>query len=99
MGGGIINVPSLVTARLPIHFAVATSTLVIFFTCIAATCIQIQLGHIADPLIVILFASGSIIGAGVGANLAPKIPSKQLNTAFGVFLFLISLIMFSKVFL
>jgi uncharacterized membrane protein YfcA len=89
IGGGVINVPALTAIGMPIHFAVATSLLVILATSISGAIVHQRLGQVSVDYVV-SFSLGAIIGAQIGAHLAPKIRSEQLTRAFAVFLVLIS---------
>ncbi len=95
VGGGVINVPALLSVSMPIHFAVATSTLVIFVTSLSGALVHTGLGHISLDYLV-LYATGSIAGAFLGANIAPKIQSRYLKSAFGIFLLAIVVFMVVK---
>jgi len=98
VGGGVINVPALLSVSMPIHFAVATSTLVIFSTSLSGAIVHAGLGHVSLDYLVI-YSTGSVIGAFIGANLAPRIRSEHLTRAFGLFLLVIVGIMASRVFM
>jgi uncharacterized protein len=83
LGGGVINVPSLFILGMPIHFAAATSTFIIFFTSLTGAATHIALGHIA-PVLALTFAAGGFIGAQVGSRLAPDIPAEYLKKTIAV---------------
>jgi uncharacterized membrane protein YfcA len=83
LGGGVINVPSLFILGMPIHFAAATSTLIIFFTSLTGALIHIGLGHIA-PVFAVIFAAGGFLGAQVGSRLAPDIPAEYMRKGIAV---------------
>lgn len=85
VGGGIINVPALLSVSMPVHFAVATSILIIFLTSLTGALVHAGLGHISIGYLV-LYAAGSMTGAIVGASIAPRIRSGYLKRSFGVFL-------------
>jgi uncharacterized membrane protein YfcA len=89
IGGGIINVPALTALGMPIHFAVATSILVIVVTSLSGAILHQRLGHVAIDY-VISFSIGAIIGAQIGAKIAPKIRSEYLTIAFALFLMTMS---------
>jgi uncharacterized protein len=89
-GGGVINVPSLFILGMPIHFAVATSTCIIFFTSLAGASMHLILGHIA-PMFFVIFALGGFAGAQVGSRLAPDIPAESLKKVIGVVFFVIGI--------
>jgi uncharacterized membrane protein YfcA len=89
IGGGVINVPALTAIGMPIHFAVATSLLVILATSISGAIVHQRLGQVSIDYVV-SFSLGAIIGAQIGAHMAPKIRSEQLTKAFAVFLVFMS---------
>jgi len=89
IGGGVINVPALNALGMPIHFAAATSVLVILATSITGAVVHQRLGQVAIDYAV-SFSLGGIIGAYIGANLAPKIRSRHLEFAFSIFLLVMS---------
>jgi uncharacterized protein len=97
VGGGVINVPALLSVSMPIHFAVATSTLVIFFTSLSGALVHTGLGQVSFDYLII-YSAGSMIGAFTGANLAPRIRSDHLKKVFGLFLLIIVFIITIKVF-
>jgi len=97
VGGGVINVPALLSVSMPIHFAVATSTLVIFFTSLSGALVHTGLGQVNLDYLVI-YSTGAVIGAFTGANLAPRIRSEHLTKVFGLFLVIIVFIIASRVF-
>jgi uncharacterized membrane protein YfcA len=96
IGGGVINVPALLSVSMPVHFAVATSTLIIFITSLSGALVHSGLGHTSIEFLA-LFATGSITGAFLGANIAPRIRSGSLKQGFGVFLLIIVAIMVLKI--
>jgi uncharacterized membrane protein YfcA len=85
IGGGVINVPALVTAGMPVHFASATSTLVVLCTSITGSGVHAVLGHV-NLYYAFLFSAGAIFGGYSGARFAPKVPERMLRTCIG-FLF------------
>ncbi|HVP94813.1 MAG TPA: sulfite exporter TauE/SafE family protein [Methanoregulaceae archaeon] len=89
-GGGVINVPSLFILGMPIHFAVATSTCIIFFTSLAGALTHLLLGHIA-PLFFVIFAAGGFAGAQLGSRMAPGISATSLKKIIGVVFLLIGI--------
>ncbi|HUU74851.1 MAG TPA: sulfite exporter TauE/SafE family protein, partial [Methanoregulaceae archaeon] len=85
IGGGIVNVPALVLGGMPIHFAIATSTFVIIFTSISASLAHSKLGNISIPYMAV-YSAGAIIGAQVGARIAPGANPKLLRSVVGLVL-------------
>jgi uncharacterized membrane protein YfcA len=96
LGGGVINVPALVSIGMPIHFAVATSILIILVTSVSGSIVHQRLGHVALDH-AISFSLGAIIGAQVGAALAPKIRSELLKKCFAVFLLIMALYLLVRI--
>ena len=87
----MINVPALNALGVPIHFAPAKSVLVILATSFTGAVVHQRLGQVAVDYAV-SFSLGGIIGAYIGANLAPKIRSRYLSLAFAGFLIVMSTI-------
>ena len=74
IGGGVINTPTLYGVfNLPIHYATAGSTAIIFFTAIFNTIVYGIQGKI-NWVIGISMGIGMIAGARIGAKTASKIP-------------------------
>lgn len=92
IGGGVINVPALVTASVPVHYAVATSAVVVLFTSAAGAGIHAALGHI-EPGYAIALSLGAVIGAYAGTRAAPHIPEHHLQRGIGVLLASVAAIM------
>jgi uncharacterized membrane protein YfcA len=97
VGGGVINVPAMTDAGIPIHAAVATSTLVIFCASIFSTLAHLAVGHIGPAAILLPYICGAILGAVAGATIAKWIPELQLRKGFAVFLAIIGLVMLGRV--
>jgi uncharacterized membrane protein YfcA len=88
VGGGFLIVPALIyLARIPIHQAIGTSLVVIFFNSISGF-----LGYLGkvkmDWIIMLSFFLLSSAGVVVGSHLTQYIPKKYLQKFFGIFLFL-----------
>jgi len=90
IGGGVINVPALVIGGMPIHFAVATSTVVILCTSISATAAHVRLDNISLPYTA-AFSAGAVIGAQIGAKIAPGINPDNLKSIVGIVLLITSI--------
>lgn len=103
VGGGIIMIP-LMTAFLGLtqHKAHGTSLAVIVFTAIASALTYLwkvngepassQTISIATyVLLAVELATGSIVGARVGALVMNRIPARELRMIFGIFIFFIGL--------
>lgn len=92
IGGGVINVPAMVNASVPVHFAVATSAVVVLFTSTAGAGIHAGFGHI-EPGYALFLSIGAIIGAYAGSRTAPRIPEHRLRRGVGVLLASVATIM------
>ncbi|OPY43243.1 MAG: Sulfite exporter TauE/SafE [Methanoregulaceae archaeon PtaU1.Bin059] len=88
IGGGIVNVPALTIAGIPIHFAVATSAAVILITSLFATGTHLALGHVSVGIFIAI-AIGAILGAQAGVRLSPRTPPRTLELAVGTLLILV----------
>ena len=95
VGGGVINVPALVMMGMPVHFAVATSTFVILFTAFSASVVHIRLGHVS-PVFTAVYSVGAIIGAQLGARIAPAVQADKLKKLVGVVLMLTSILVLAR---
>jgi uncharacterized membrane protein YfcA len=87
VGGGFLIVPALMyLARIPIHQAIGTSLVVIFFNSISGF-----LGYLGkvemDWIVMISFFLLSLIGVIIGSYLNQYLPKKYLQKVFGIFLF------------
>lgn len=92
IGGGVINVPALVTAGMPVHFAAATSTLVVLCTSVTGGGIHAILGHV-NIWYASLFSCGAVIGGYLGAGLAPRAPERVLRICIGLLFAVVALAM------
>lgn len=97
IGGGVFNVPALVSAGMPVHFAVATSSLVVLGTSCAGAGVHATLGHI-EPGYALSLSAGAVIGATAGARAAPVIPAQMLRRGIGILLAAVALMMLVSVF-
>jgi uncharacterized membrane protein YfcA len=95
VGGGVINVPALVMMGMPVHFAVATSTFVILFTAFSASVVHIRLGHVS-PVLTGVYSVGAVIGAQIGARIAPAVQSDRLKRLVGVVLLATSILVLAR---
>jgi uncharacterized membrane protein YfcA len=91
IGGGIINVPAMVLGGLPMHFAVATSSLVMFSASAAGAFVYHSHGNIAPIPILVTYIVGGMIGSFTGARTSHKVPEKELRFAFGLLLIVVAL--------
>lgn len=92
IGGGVINVPALVTAGMPVHFATATSTLVVLCSSVTGGGVHAFLGHV-DAYYAFFFSIGAVIGGYLGARQAPRAPEGALRTCIGLLFMVVALAM------
>ena len=96
IGGGIIKVPVMnLVMGLPMKAAIATSAFMIAITTTVGALIYHYYGNIY-PFIVAPLIIGVVIGARLGVELAQRARGVLLRRIFGVFLFLVALLMFLK---
>ena len=85
-GGGVINMPLFLTVlKIPIHYAVATSTFTIFPASITATIRHVIDGEVAYS-IAVPFTIGSIAGAYIGPHIALSMKPQHLRVLVGAVL-------------
>ncbi len=96
IGGGVINVPVLSYLCFPIHYAIATSNFVMFFTAIGGAVKHYFLGNVKTYLLIPLIP-GLMIGAQFGAILAKKMKAEKLKKSFAIALALLALKMIVRV--
>ncbi|WP_421908332.1 sulfite exporter TauE/SafE family protein [Methanolacinia petrolearia] len=99
LGGGSINVPAMIAAKIPPHYATATSTMVVFLACMAASIMHAELGNIHSLGFLALYITGAVCGAVAGTRYARKLRSSQLSFGFGLFLIFVCIIMAVNLFL
>jgi len=86
IGGGTLIVPIMTLAMgMPIHLATATSMFTMIFTSISGVARYYQASLINFP-VALLFATGTVIGAQVGAYTSKKISGRNLSLIFGIML-------------
>lgn len=86
IGGGTLIVPIMMLAMgMPIHLATATSMFTMIFTSISGVARYYQASLINFP-VALLFATGTVIGAQVGAYTSKKISGRNLSLIFGIML-------------
>ncbi len=97
IGGGIIKVPVMnLVMGLPMKAAIATSAFMIAITTTVGALIYYYHGYIDPPFIVAPLIIGVVIGARLGVELTQRARGVLLRRIFGVFLFLVALLMFLK---
>jgi hypothetical protein len=85
VGGGFMMVPVMVyLLRMPAHVAVGTSLFQVLFTCVGATIMQSASNHSVDLVLALVIASGSTIGAQLGARVSRHLRGEQLLIVLGV---------------
>jgi len=97
VGGGIIIIPSLVFLGLPIHHAVSDSLFYIAIVMCSGAFQQYKNKNI-NFNIAIPTAIASIIFTQLGIKILKDIDSNNLQLYFGIFLFLVGIDFFRKVF-
>jgi len=96
IGGGIIKVPVMhLVMGVPMKATIATSTLMITLTAAAGAFIYHYHGDI-QPFVVAPLIIGIVIGSRIGVELTKRIRGLWLRRIFGVFLFLVAILMFLK---
>jgi uncharacterized protein len=93
--GGAVFVPALMTAGIPMHYAVATSLLTIIAVSITGAVTHATLGQVSLPFVAV-YGAGAALGAFIGANLAPEIDESKIKVLFGTMLLIIAAIMFCE---
>ena len=96
IGGGIIKVPVMhLVMEVPMKAAIATSTLMIALTAAAGAFVYQYHGNL-QPFVIAPLVIGIVIGSRVGVELTKKTRGVWLRRIFGVFLFLVAVLMFLK---
>lgn len=96
IGGGVFNVPALVTTGMPVHFAVATSSLVVLGTSWAGALTHATLGHV-ELAYALSLSAGAVIGAYAGAHTSPRAPEHLLRTGIGILLAAVAVMMLGSI--
>ncbi len=85
VGGGFMMVPMMVyLLRMPAHVAVGTDLFQILFTCAGATIMQATTNYTVDLVLALFIATGSTIGAQIGARLTRLLRGEQLMIILGI---------------
>jgi len=92
IGGGTIKVPVLYHLGVPMHIAVATSTLMITLTALAGTLGHLMLQHVRW-IELMGIVPGIIVGTRFGAVTARRIASKTLRKIFSIALMFMALVL------
>ncbi len=94
VGGGVIKVPVMhLVMGVPMKAAVATSTFMIALTAATGAFIHQHYGNL-QPFIIAPLVIGTVIGSSAGVQLTKKIHGDWLRRIFGIFLFMVSVLMF-----
>ena len=92
IGGGTLKVPILYHLGVPVHVAIATSTLMITLTAFSGTLGHLMLQHIRW-IELMGIVPGIVVGARFGAATARRIASKTLRKIFSAALIFMALIL------
>ncbi len=90
VGGGVVNVPLLTFLGVPMHNAVATSTLAIAITSTSSALTHYTIGNV-DLQLLALLAPTLVVGAQLGASTAKRLRSLILRRGFAALLVFIAL--------
>ncbi len=94
IGGGMLFVPTLsILLEIPIHFATALSSAMIFFIGIYNATVRMIIGEI-HYIVGILIASGAIVGSLIGTKVSGKISKKYLKFFVAIILIILAIRMF-----
>lgn len=95
VGGGFLIVPVLHFAGMPIHRAMGTSLVVIFFNCLAAF-----IGYSSNTTfqwpVILAFILGSSIVTIFGTRLNKKVSVKKMQQSFAIFILVIAVFILIK---
>jgi len=95
ISGGILNVPLFYSLGLPIHYAIGTSSVALFFTALAGVIGHYALGQVHFDK-AILLAPGLILGGFSGARLAHNTHPERLKIGFSLIFIIIAIRMILK---
>lgn len=96
VGGGFVTTPLMVMMMsIPIHIAVGTSLLGVFFTSTIGSITHWKLGNVDFAILIPLTMAG-IVGAQIGARLMLHLPQQKLRAIFNTLLIVMSFYMFAK---
>lgn len=96
VGGGIIKVPVMhLLMDVPMKAAIATSTFMIALTAATGAFIYQYQGNL-QPFIIAPLVIGIVIGSRIGVELTKRTGGVWLRRIFGMFMFLVAILMFLK---
>ncbi len=91
LGGGYALVPSFIyLLKSPVKIAVGTSLASFIAMSIISASFKMMSGHV-DVYAAVLLGVGTAVGAQVGANLVPRVPSWAIKLLFGMIFVYVSL--------
>ena len=90
IGGGIVIVPALLFTRMKPETAIGTSLASLLLPVGALGAYRYYRDGFLDIRVALLIAVGLFLGAWLGAHLALKLPTKELQRAFAVFLVVVA---------
>jgi uncharacterized membrane protein YfcA len=94
IGGGVINTPVLnLVMKVPIHYATAISTSIVFFTAIYNSIVKFIFGQI-NVIVGIFLGLGAIFGGILGAKVSNKMPKIQLELVLSFILIIFAFMMY-----
>lgn len=94
VGGGVVIVPGLALAGVPMHTAVATSLVGVFLNALSGTVTNASIGY--GPILLAVgvpTAVGSLLGIRSGADAANALEAGNLRRLFGGFLVVVGVYM------
>jgi uncharacterized protein len=86
IGGGIVIVPALLLVKMRPETAIGTSLASLLLPVGALGAYRYYRAGFLDIRVALWIAAGLFVGAWLGANLALRLPTKELQRAFAVFL-------------
>jgi len=95
IGGGVMVVPVLCFLGIPVHIAVATSTLIVTLTALSGTICHMTFGHVLwTELVYIIF--GIFLGTQMGTSTAWRTRSKTLKKVFATVLMAMAVLLLMR---
>ncbi|MCH8167860.1 MAG: sulfite exporter TauE/SafE family protein [Proteobacteria bacterium] len=92
VGGGFIMVPAMIyLLGMATNVVVGTSLFQILFVTAATTLMHAITSHTVDAILAVLLLLGGVIGAQVGARLAPRMKAEQMRVALALLVLVVCL--------